>query len=95
VSDIPPGPWRWVRVNPGLLAQPEPPSALSPEIDELVRDGGVEEQGWGLVAADGSPVLICESGWGSPELAGGIPGPVADLLPGPRSSRSCPRAAAP
>jgi hypothetical protein len=80
VSDIPPGPWRWVRVNPGLLAQPEPPSALSPEIDELVRDGGVEEQGWGLVAADGSPVLICESGWGSPELAGGIPGPVADLL---------------
>ncbi len=80
MTNVPRRPWRWVRINPGLLAQRDPPSELSPEIDEMVRDSSVGERGWGLVADDGSPVLICESGWGSPEVAGGIPGPVADLL---------------
>ncbi|MBM7805040.1 hypothetical protein JOD57_000877 [Geodermatophilus bullaregiensis] len=33
-----------------------------------------------MVAADGTPLLWSESGFASPEVAGGLPGPIADLL---------------
>src|SRR3954469_22858543 len=81
MSDVPMGRrWAWRRVDPGLLMERRPRHGVAPTIEEHLREP-VGEQGWALVdVATGEPVLLVDDGYGSPEVAGGLPGPVADLL---------------
>ncbi len=72
--------WARRRVDPGLLAQRHPGNA-PPYAHEDYRREPAGEQGWALVdVATGEPVLLVDDGYGSPEVAGGLPGPIADLL---------------
>lgn len=69
--DEPPGPWRWIRLDPGVLYDRQ-----TPERDaDSVLDAGLRQpagdRGWGLVDADGNVLLAAAGGWASPELAGG------------------------
>jgi hypothetical protein len=81
MTGIPPPPWTWQRVDPGVLYQREHTSdaADGEPMDEFLR-ASKGLQGWALMASDGAPVLLCEGGWGIPEIPGGLFGPVGDLL---------------
>ena len=81
VSDISAGRrWAWRRVDPGLLMQRRPRHNVAPTIEEHLREP-VGEQGWALVdVATGEPMVLVDDGYGSPTVAGGLFGPVADLL---------------
>lgn len=72
--------WAWRRVDPGLLMQRRPRHDVAPTIEEHLREPA-GEQGWALIdVATGEPVLLVDDGYGSPSVAGGLFGPVADLL---------------
>ena len=81
---VPPGPWRWIRLDPGRVYD----RRTAEQDAALGRDAGLRqpagERGWGLVDAGGDIVLSVDGGWGSPELAGGTAfspdQPVAQLL---------------
>ncbi|WP_139173766.1 hypothetical protein [Geodermatophilus telluris] len=82
--DVPPGPWRWIRLDPGRVYDRRTPAQDA----ALGLDAGLRqpagERGWGLIDAGGDAVLSVDGGWGSPELAGGAAfspdHPVAQLL---------------
>ena len=78
-ASLPPAPWTWRRISPAELARRERLDTRDPEAYAMVKTD-TKATAWALVAADGTPVLVCESGFASPEIAGGLPGPVAELL---------------
>jgi hypothetical protein len=81
---VPPGPWRWIRLDPGTVYDRQTPERDSTGgLDADLRQPA-GERGWGLVDAEGNVVLSVDGGWGSPELAGGTAfspeHPIAQLL---------------
>jgi hypothetical protein len=80
VSDVPPQPWEWRQVDPGELYEREHPEPGEDVVLDAYFRQRVGPKGWALLGADSLPVLIVDSGWGSPDVIGGIPGPVAELL---------------
>jgi hypothetical protein len=80
----PPGPWRWTRLDPGAVYDRQTPGRDA----ESGLDAGLRQpagdRGWGLVDAEGNPILTAAGGWASPELPGGTAfspeHPVAQLL---------------
>jgi hypothetical protein len=80
MTALPPAPWTWRRIDPGLVYDRTTPERDADSVLDASLRQPAGEQGWALVAADGTEVLSFDGGYGSPEVAGGLPGPVADLL---------------
>ncbi|WP_448640887.1 hypothetical protein [Geodermatophilus sp. URMC 63] len=78
----PPGPWRWERVTPGALERRRHPVAGRDDDHAARTDAG--PRGWGLIGADGRPVLLHDAGWGTVDLGDGLgfrpDHPIAALL---------------
>ncbi|UOY01638.1 hypothetical protein [Blastococcus sp. PRF04-17] len=82
MTEVPPGPWRWEQVDPGALERRRRPTSDRDDDHDARRLVG--PQGWGLIGADGTPVLLHDGGWGTVDLGadGGFwpAHPIAQLL---------------
>ncbi|TFV64604.1 UNVERIFIED_ORG: hypothetical protein E4P37_12575 [Bacillus sp. AZ43] len=79
---MPPPPWRWEQVDPGALERRRRPTSDRDDDHDARRLVG--PRGWGLLGADGTPVLLHDGGWGTVDLGpdGGFwpDHPIAQLL---------------
>lgn len=82
MTTVPPSPWRWEQVDPGALERRRHPTSDRDDDHDARRLVG--PRGWGLLGADGTPVLLHDGGWGTVDLGpdGGFwpDHPIAQLL---------------